>query len=210
MTVSALAIDPGLNESAAVRVEVDRQTIAPPWGVVPTTAGDMSNELLRQQIIHANPVPDVLVIEVIPYIFSAGAGGRDQLKTDRWAGRFIEAFIRRHEVAGNAGPLVCEVWRQSAKTATVGRANKVKDSDVRQGIIAHYGGQREAFGVICRSCKSKGWRGRDREPCEACMATGWEVPAGPLYGMKGSHVFAALACAFAAFQPGGHYDEATA
>lgn len=201
----AICIDPGTRESALVVVAFDDSGpgTAPPWGISPRKAFEVPNEEVRGFLADLSP-DTVMVIETIAAIYHGLA--RDQLEAERWGSRFGEMHRCFRIAAGDEEPLVLEVFRQTAKAATAGRAAGT-DAEVRRAIIDAYGGEEAAMGVRCRTCKGKGWRGREHADCEQCAASGWEVPRGPLHGWTGSHKFAALALAFAALQPGGAFWE---
>lgn len=197
-----IAIDPGSKSSSLVQFTVGKTGFAPPWGILPYGAGDYQNEVVANALAREPRPADVLVIEAMPTVFG-GAAARDQLKAERWGGRFVQAYLSAFRRVAGEG-LVVECSSASAKSATVGKA-KVKGADakVRRALIDIYGGDDVAFGVRCKKCKCKGWTGRGRAPCAACGETGWSTLRGPLHGWTGSHVFRALACAHAAFRPGG-------
>lgn len=201
--MQALLIDPGSSSSALVEATIDRNRFGPPWGILPTRAEDLPNEQLRYRLRHED-VPPVLVIECAQTVFAQGAGA-DVLVAERWAGRFIEAFEFSHHFDGTEATVI-ECARATAKAAALGRP-RGSDSEVRRALIDAYGGDRAAFGVRCKRCKGKGWFGAGRPACEQCGGSGWEVPEGSLSGWVGSHVFAALALGFAAFEPGGLVDQ---
>lgn len=186
----ALCIDPGSTASAVVEVEVGLRSLAPPWGIDPLSGFDLPNEVAREMLLawrdEVRDYRKVLVIETMPTVFG-GAAARDQLKTERWAGRFMEASGRREEH-------IIEVASASAKTATVGKAN-ADDPQVRAALLAAYGDKVRK----CKRCNG----GARKSPCPVSCADGWESPPGPLQGWTGSHLFRALALAWAAFRPGG-------
>lgn len=198
-----VAVDPGLRSSGVVRFEYHHGRSEWPRGVEPIDSGELENSRLRARL-YDKPV-DVLVIEVLPGVY--GTTGADQIATDRQAGRFIEAYEKSAEMRGDRSTTI-EIHRSTAKTAVTGKTKGIGDSQVRQGVIDLYGGKSRAFGVKCEDCKGKGWRGKGRPKCESCAGCGWSIPEGPLPGFNGSHVFAALACALAAFAPDGPYYEA--
>jgi len=92
---------------------------------------------------------------------------------------------------------------------------RAKDKNVTQALKDRFGGERHAVGGIrCKTCGGKGWHGRGwvdcphcKKGCAKCKKKGqiftrllcgecegdkWEVPPGPLYGIK-SHAWQALA-----------------
>lgn len=200
----ALCIDPGSEKSAIVRVSVAEAYISPPWGVTPLSAEEVSNEELRLYLHEHAERYEWLVIEMMTGVFS-GSTARDQLRSDGWGHRFIEAFIRANELAGEYREgeyLVARISSSTRRAAVLGTA-KGNDSMNRRALIDMYGGDAEAFGKKCSSCKGRGWVGRDHASCPGCSGEGWDPPRGPLHGWTGTHLYAALGCAIAAFQPGG-------
>lgn len=208
-----LAIDPGSSSSAAVFFSVANDRWPEPWGILPIWAEEFTNAALLGHLRDGKSSPwvngsQVLVIETMVSIFvrdgfRSGAIARDQMEAERWGARFKEAFLRTTSLPEHSA---LEIARASARAATIGQASG-GDPQVRRALIDAYGGDAVAFGRKCGACKGKGWKGAGRPVCETCGGNGWEVPPGPLYGWSGSHVFAALACAFAAFRPGGAYDK---
>lgn len=216
-TISALAIDPGPRSSALAYLSVDLgDSLSKSHGIIPMWAGDLENEALRLFLrgryrspwyVNGWPLPSVLVVETMATIYEAG-GARDPLITLTWQGRLMEAFASSVEDAGKE-PVVIEVTRSQATSAVGanarGKGAPGKDAQVRRALIDAYGGDAVAFGKRCGACKGKGVAGRAKTVCYACGGGGFDPPRGPLHGWKGSHVFAALACAFAVFRPGGLY-----
>lgn len=196
----ALCIDPGSERSALVWVDVGEKRLTPPWGLYPVRGIERGNADVVRRMPWSEPPPfgaerrdgeewfDVFVVEVIPSIFG-GAGSTDQLKTERWAGRMMQW-------SGLPDGRIVEVVRASSKAAVTG-STKVGDPEVRRALIDAYGGDVAAFGKRCKC------GGRRKSPCTGCNGSGWISPPGPLAGWTGSHLFAALALAFAAFRPGG-------
>jgi hypothetical protein len=75
------------------------------------------------------------------------------------------------------------------------RVTKGGDAALRPAVFDRFGGRDTAVGgVKCPKCKGKGWTGREHKPCPR-----WKQPPGPLYGLKGSHLLAALAVALVAW-----------
>lgn len=193
----ALCIDPGLMHSAAVVVEVHELTAAPPWGIEPVSFNLMPNEeLVRALRVRGCGVYGAMVVEVMAGFMPRGD---DELATCRWTGRFIEAYLANRDLGDS---LPYEVKRQTAKAAVLGTVIG-RDTKVRKALIDAYGGEAARKGVKCPTCKGKGWSGRRRPTCEPCDGSGWAVRPNVLKNWTGSHGFAALACAFAAFGPGG-------
>lgn len=230
--VSALAIDPGPRSSALAYLSVNLEdSLSKNHGIIPMWAEDLENEQLRLFLrgrsrstwyVNGWPLPNVLVVETMATIYEAG-GARDPLITLTWQGRLMEAFSSFVEDAGK-DPVVIEVTRSQATSAVGanarGKGAPGKDAQVRRALIDAYGGDAVAFGKRCAACKGKGIvksavpgedvvvriiAGRAKTVCGVCAGGGFDPPRGPLHGWKGSHVFAALACAFAAFRPGGLY-----
>lgn len=193
-----IAIDPGLAESAIVFYEARGGSVAPPWGVVPLSCAMYWNTAALGVLEQQGAGRD-LAIEVLPGLFGKGTGS-DQLKTERWAGRLIQAWHygqRQASPIASASARCYEIHRATAKAVVTG-SSKGTDADVRRAIIGLYGGERAAFGARCKRCRGDGHRGKQRQPCGECGGTGWHVPKGPLHGWAGSHFFAALAVAIAA------------
>lgn len=163
-----LAIDPGPEQSAYVLLE---DAVIKEFGIVP-------NSQLRQ--ICREPVYDQRVIEMVA---SYGMPvGKEVFETCVWIGRFIEA---------GHGPS----YRLTRKEVCLHLCNSPRGNDatVRQAVIDRYGGKTKAIGgKKCPACKGKGRTGRQRRVCLACRSTGWEVPPGPLKGVKGD-IWQALA-----------------
>lgn len=194
----ALCIDPGSTRSGVVEVEIGPLVLDPPWGIVPLSAEEVDNDVIVRRWHNGTYAPGdypVLVIETMPTVFG-GMAARDQLRAERWAGRFIEAHASR-AWAGEADCIV-EVARASAKAAVAGSA-RANDAAVRRALIDLYGGDAAAFGERCKC------GGKRKSPCPYGCAdnSGWITPPGVFSGWTGSHGFAALALAHAAFRPGG-------
>ncbi len=108
---------------------------------------------------------------------------QDELETQFWAGRFVEAFgrpftqVRREVVKGHFG------------ASGVSNPDKV----IRESLIGRFGGTAAVGGVKCKACHGKKWSGRGHLPCVPCNATGWECPPGPFYEWTGSDRWSALA-----------------
>ncbi len=202
--VPGVAVDPGLATSAMVSFRATPGQIVPPFGVVPIEAVEGENASARWNMRRCGATGWMLAIEVMPGIYGPSTGA-DQVKTERWAGRFIEAHSigwEDQETRENVwGPPVCiEVNRANARAVVTG-SSRASDSQVRAAIIDLYGGQEKAFGRRCPKCKGVGSTGNKSVPCRECNGTGWPVPRGPLHGWTGTHLFAALAVAIAAMEP---------
>ena len=116
--------------------------------------------------------------------------GKDVFETVRWTGRFD-----RH--AEQCKQPVTYVSRPEVKLALCG-SPRANDSTIRQAVIDRFGGDEIAVGgKKCKTCKGKGWNGRDHIDCADCITDnfgvkGWHAPPGILYGISG-HVWSALA-----------------
>lgn len=209
-----LAIDPGKESSGVVSFVVTTPSLVPPFGVVPenlaaqafgVAGGQVPNEDLRSLVRRLAETGAILAVEVIPGIYGGKPGksstGADQLASDRWGARFVEAWTIGREDSGLPPLAPSLIYRATARACVTGGSSKAKDSDVRQAIIDLYGGDAVAFGRRCPKCKGEGVRGAKRMHCGDCNGSGWLVPRGPLFGWTGSHLFAALAVAIAACDP---------
>ncbi len=196
-----LGLDPGTTKSAWCLVD----------GGVPVRWGWEANESLRQylsgsikehirgQMLRDGTIFDVLVIEDITHYGPNISVGRDVFETCKWMGRFdpdcTATFIPRPEI----------------KLYLCG-SPRAKDTNIRQAIIDHFGGQEKAIGGRkCETCHGSGMRGRGkaRGPCPDCSSrlsrqdeipgTGYQTSPGVLYEFSragmGSHGWSALAVA---------------
>jgi len=111
--------------------------------------------------------------------------GRDVFETIRWTGRF-------DYLAGSLGLAVTYITRPDVKLALCG-SPRANDGTIRQALIDRFGGDEVAIGgKKCKTCKGKGWNGREHAACVDCAERGTITPAGSLYGISG-HVWSALA-----------------
>lgn len=213
--MNGIAIDPGKEFSAAIVFEVTAPALEMPFGIVPTNTsasacdevnGQAPNSLVRIWARRLGGAGAVLAIETLPGIYGGKPGksstGADQLVSDRWGARFVEAWTIGREDAGLPPEEPRLIHRATARACVTGGSSRASDSDVRQAIIDLYGGDAAAFGRRCPRCKGEGVKGKRRERCGDCGGSGWLVPRGPLFGWTGSHLFAALAVAIAAMRPG--------
>lgn len=127
---------------------------------------------------------------VIETIFPRGqAVGLETMDTQFWAGRYAQAahFTSCHWQ---------KIDRQDVRFAICGSLN-TNDSNVRQGLIDHYGGDAAARrGQKCYVCKGRKevGRGLNRGPCLTCDGSGWHIEPGPLKTFA-KDMWAALAIA---------------
>lgn len=126
---------------------------------------------------------DVLIIETPkPRGLPTAA---DEMETLVEVGRFIQ----KAEQLGLAWSFA---FRTDIKVHITGRSN-TGDSHVRQALLDRFGGEAVAIGgKRCKTCQGKCVRGREKNPCDACQATGLQSPRGELFGMT-KHAFAAAA-----------------
>ena len=91
------------------------------------------------------------------------------------------------------------VKRSEAKLFLCNSA-RATDANIRQALIDLYGGDEKAVGgKKCKTCKGKGYNGRDRASCDLCGGLGLQSPKGALYGITG-HVWSALAVGVTFFE----------
>lgn len=189
------AIDPGSTHSALVEVTAPLGPVAaPPFGLVPVASHYEPNDVIATRLERLTG--EVLAVEVIAGIYG-GTTGRDQLTTERWAGRFIDRFLQHcpGSLTGTDRQVV-EITRSAARVAATG-TTRTTDSGVRRAILDLYGGDAARADGKCRACKGRGWNGRGRPPCTTCDGTGSTSEPGPFHGWTGSHGFAAMAVALA-------------
>ena len=123
-------------------------------------------------------------------LFGKG-GGRDQLSTQRWAGRFIEMWhqnLWKDAVLPIADPI--EVTRPDVYLHLLSKRSG-NDKDVRTGLRNLYGGDRLIDGLRCENCRK--WRAEKRAGCPNCQGSGYEVAPHPVSMLKNSHLIAAMA-----------------
>ncbi len=177
---SVLAVDPGPTESAFV--EYSEQEIR--------CSGKVPNHVLLYRIEVAQYAVDCLAIEMIAsYGMAVGA---EVFETCVWIGRFMQRAISTNIAEEN----VSLIRRLDVKLNCC-KSPKANDSNIRQAMIDRWGGEEKAFGARkCETCKGRcvAGLGKKRGPCQACNATGWAVPPGPLTRIT-KDVWAALALA---------------
>ena len=165
-----LAIDPGTRKSGWCYIEKG----------IPVEWGWTENEEMYA-IINKFQVP--LVIEDI--VNFGMPSGKDVFTTVRWTGRFD-----RH---AEASALPCTYITRTEVKLAVCESPRANDSTIRQGLIDRHGGDEKAVGgKKCKTCKGKGWTGREHDDCTDCNTSGWESKPGVLKGISG-HVWSALA-----------------
>ena len=165
-----LAIDPGTTKSGWCYI-IDGEPLDYGW---------FDNEKIYT-LIKSFTCP-VVIEDVAHYGMPVG---RDVFETIRWTGRF-------DYLAGSLGLAVTYITRPDVKLALCGSA-RANDGTIRQALIDRFGGDEVAIGgKKCKTCKGKGWTGRDHAACEDCDGRGTVTPAGSLYGISG-HVWSALA-----------------
>ena len=172
-----LAIDPGTTKSGWVLIE-DGKPVEWGWdeneevmGLLGVTRGILHDEVVIEDVAHYGmPV------------------GRDVFETVRWTGRFDTTTLM---------PVVY-INRPEVKLTLCGNP-RANDSTIRQALIDRFGGDAVAIGgKKCKSCKGKGWTGRNRVVCGDCHCAviakgcGFVTHKGALHGISG-HVWSALA-----------------
>ena len=177
VAMKLLAIDPGTTKSGWVMIDT----------FVPVEWGWTDNHEMYS-LINKFQVP--LVIEDVAHY--GMPVGRDVFETVRWTGRFD-----RH---AEASALPTEyINRPEVKLALCG-SPRANDSTIRQALIDRYGGDDKAVGgKKCKTCKGKGWTGRNHDDCVDCDKTGYKTAKGMLYGISG-HVWSALAVGLTYFE----------
>lgn len=173
-----LAIDPGTTHSAAVLYDtVQMRPVA--WLYT-------ENDELRQRLRDAEPRP-LLAIEMMSFQGRDRPAGSDQFWTCVWIGRFDEAYDK--------GRRSMFVYRREV-TRHLGVHN---DKEVRRALIDLHGGDEFAIGgKRCQKCHGKGWFGAGRPLCTRCNGERWQKPPGPLHGLHGDDLWAAVAVAVTA------------
>ena len=199
------ALDPGNKESAYVRVKVPLDD-SPPFLL---SSGKILNgdmlDLLRGKKIEAFDEADdpskewgPFDIAIAEYPFPRGQFASSELfDTLFFIGQFFTRIQDNHP--GALFDLKDGGWkisREKVKLAVCGRRASVSDSNIRHALMDIYGGEDKAVGgTKCRTCKGKGWRGREREECPACKGAKWLHPPGPLHGLTADR-WAALGVAY--------------
>lgn len=172
-----IAIDPGLESSGWVSI----------LGAGKITSEIVENAKLLDTVRSTDPNTVTFVIERMN--FMAKHAGNSVHEPNVWAGRFMEAFEGR-------GGSVHRIFRRTVATHIAGQVAE-GNATIRAAIIDRYGGKDKAIGgVRCKTCKGKGWTGRDHDYCQSCFGRGWSHPRGPLYGVV-THCWQALALALA-------------
>jgi hypothetical protein len=193
-----LAIDPGTTKSGWVLLEnredaayyglpiLDTPDSKGTSYIVPVEWGWSDNHEMYSLI---NKFQAPIVIEDVAHY--GMPVGRDVFETIRWTGRFD-----RHAEA--SALTSAYINRPEVKLALCG-SPRANDSTVRQALIDRYGGEDKAVGgKKCKSCKGKGWLGRDHVVCGDCHCAviakgcGFVTHKGALHGISG-HVWSALA-----------------
>lgn len=154
---------------------------------VPKDCGKLDNPSLIEKIRGCSWSNFVIAPRyIIETIFPRGkAVGLETMDTQFWAGRFAEA-------AEASGCRWQKIDRQDVRFAICGSLN-TNDSNVRQGLIDHYGGHDKAIGgKRCTNCKRHGGA------CMCCNSTGWKISPGPLHKFK-ADMWAALAIALSVY-----------
>lgn len=184
-----VAIDPGTTKSGWVQIEDG----------IPVQHGWYENEPLLK-ILELDVYSTDLAIEDIT---SFGMPvGKDVFTTVRWTGRFDHA-------ASQNGLPATYIGRKEVMTELCGTP-RGNDSTLRQAIIDRFGGEEIAIGgKKCKTCKGKGWTGRDHNDCPDCHCgghtinrigedfgktapkCGYQTHPGVLHGISG-HVWSAL------------------
>ena len=169
-----LAIDPGREQSALVRIDDSDIDAA----LLPN-----ADALLG---LHGRNGEEVVVIERMN--FMPNHCGDEIHETNVWAGRFLQ-------MAESHGIIVHRIYRRTVAVHITGLTKG--DATVRAAIIDRYGGKDKAIGgVRCKKCNGKGWRGRDHDYCQPCFGRGWTHPPGPLKKVV-THCWQALALGLA-------------
>jgi hypothetical protein len=131
-----LAIDPGYEQSAVVRLDAGRVTFSE------TSPNESVLRALHDRVFAE---ADVFVIEQVA---SYGMPvGREVFETVHWAGRFFDA-IHWSDIATNGiGSFLARLPRKTVVTQICG-SSRAKDANVRQALIDRYGGSKaEAVGT---------------------------------------------------------------
>lgn len=179
--MNILSIDPGSVKTGYVIV--NRQSRRPlEFGKV------LNTELMTaiRQVLDGHPVTnkkDKILnheFDVVACEFPVPRGqlsSKDMFKTIWWIGRFYQVIHDHMEVNF--------VDRKDVKMHVCGIPN-AKDANIRQALIDLYGGESAAIGgKKCKECNGKGSKGRTKESCEVCNASGLQSPIGPLNGISG-------------------------
>jgi hypothetical protein len=128
-----LAIDPGYEQSAVVRLDGGRVTFAE----------TSPNESVLKSLEHGaiSGASDIVLIEqIVSYGMPVG---REVFETVHWAGRFLQAV---YQSECSSLP-TARLSRKTVVTQICGSA-RAKDANVRQALIDRYGGSKaEAVGT---------------------------------------------------------------
>ena len=133
-----LAIDPGYEQSAVVRLDGGRVTFSE------TSPNETVVESLSIGLF--SKVADVYLVEQIA---SYGMPvGREVFETVHWAGRFYQAMdATMPRFLNGDSPFLARLPRKTVVTQICGSA-RAKDANVRQALIDRYGGSKaEAVGT---------------------------------------------------------------
>lgn len=172
-----IAIDPGTKESAIMAYRD---------GCILWSKKDDNGVVLAYLRAADHPDPPTVVIESL--VSYGKTVGEEVFTTAVWIGRFFEAWASRKE----GEPKFLTRTAVKMHVCGSGRAN-VRDRDVREALIAMWGGEAAALGgPKCKPCRGLGVRGKSKSACAACGGVPW-VP-GPLSAIAGDQ-WSALAIA---------------
>lgn len=207
MSYRLLSVDPGPVKSGAVVSSVvaardlrERGKWEHPFGVQPERALWIPNdEILEMALDLANFDGSVNVIAAERIAAAYKGAGLDLFDSQLVAGALVDGIARMPEFRG------IYVFKATAE-ACLGLfvyGGVRGDSEVKNALLAMYGGETRAVGgLVCKTCRrDDGLRGRKKEPCLNCNADagghgalGLENPLGPLAILgNNQHLFDALA-----------------
>jgi len=189
--VNILSIDPGPEKSAWI---IFKDGVPKVWAWDKNE--DIIGTLFYNNRMSPTPYATHLAVE---YVYLRGMKVFQQaIDTVFWAGRFVEAWGGDYTL----------IDRRDEKRIICGN-QKADNTSIKYSIIdSYFGGKAKAIGgVKCKTCKGKGWRGRDHAACTDChhkasifpepgIGCGYEVHEGPLHGISGKgseHIWSALA-----------------